>query len=280
MADKSSDLSETYLSSDRADAWHRAKQRREETTGAVTELMLDLADLRPGDRVLDVAAGTGDSSLIAARRVEPNGKVLAVDISANMLERAEASAREAGLTRFETQVMNAEKLDFEANAFDAVLCRLGLMFFVNPTAALAEMHRVVKPAGKVVVMVWSTAEKNPYHGIPLQVVRNIGSLPSPARGQPGMFALGGEGLLDNVYRQAGFKGVSIHPGTIRRRYPSLQDAIQNMKGSFPGLQDLMARLSEADQDRAWDQIEKALSQFAGPSGFDAPGEALIGSGTK
>ena len=123
MADKSSDLSETYLSSDRADAWHRAKQRREETTGAVTELMLDLADLRPGDRVLDVAAGTGDSSLIAARRVEPNGKVLAVDISANMLERAEASAREAGLTRFETQVMNAEKLDFEANAFDAVLCR-------------------------------------------------------------------------------------------------------------------------------------------------------------
>src|SRR6266576_1646692 len=121
-----------------------------------------------------------------------------------MLKRAEASAREAGLTCFDTRVMNAEKLEFEANAFDVVLCRLGLMFFVNPTAALAEMHRVVKPAGKVVVMVWSTAEKNPYHGIPLQVVRDIGSLPSPARGQPGMFALGGEGLLDNVYRQAGF----------------------------------------------------------------------------
>ena len=280
MTTKSSDLSETYIGSDRADSWHRAKQRREESTGAVTELMLDLADLRPGDRVLDVAAGTGDSSLIAARRVEPNGHVLAVDMSANMLKRAEVSAREAGLTSFKTRVMNAEKLEFEANSFDVVICRLALMLFANPTAALAEMHRVVKPAGRVTVMVWSTAEKNPYHGLPLQVVRGVGSLPSPPRGQPGMFALGGEGLLDDVYRQAGFNGVSIHPGTIRRRYSSLQDAIQGMKGSFAALHDLMVNLSGADQDRAWEQIEQGLSQFAGPNGFDAPGEVLIGIGTK
>ena len=280
MADKSSDLSATYVSSDRADAWHLAKHRREETTGAVTELMLDLADLRPGDRVLDVAAGTGDSSLIAARRVEPNGRVLAVDISANMLKRAEASAREAGLTRLETRVMNVDKLELEANSFDVVICRLALMLFANPTAALAEMHRVVKPAGKVAVMVWSTAEKNPYHGLPLQVVRGVGSLPPAPRGQPGMFALGAEERLDDVYRQAGFNGVSIHPATIHRRFSSLQDVIQGMKGSFAALHDLMVKLSEADQARAWEQIEKGLSQFVGPNGFDAPGEVLIGVGTK
>jgi SAM-dependent methyltransferase len=280
MTTKSSDLSETYIGSDRADSWHRAKQRREESTGAVTELMLDLADLRPGDRVLDVAAGTGDSSLIAARRVEPNGHVLAVDMSANMLKRAEASAREAGLTNIETRVMNAATLEFEANSLDVVICRLALMLFANPTAALAEIHRVVKPTRKVAVMVFSAPERNPFHGLALQVARGIGNMPTPPPGQPGMFALGGEGLLDHVYRQAGFNGVSIHPGTIRRRYSSLQDAIQGMKGSSAALHDLMVKLSEADQDRAWEQIEKGLSQFAGPDGFDAPGEVLIGVGTK
>ena len=95
-----------------------------------------------------------------------------------------------------------------------------------------------------------------------------------------MFALGGEGLLDAAYRQAGFNGVSIHPGTIRRRYSSLQDAIQNMKGSFAALHDLIVQLSEADQARAWEQIEQGMSPFVGPNGFDAPGEVLIGVGTK
>ena len=99
MAGQWPDLSSTYITADRADTWHRAKQRRAESTGAVTALMLDLAELRPGDRVLDVAAGTGDSSLLAARRVEASGYVLAVDVSANMLKRAEESAREEGLAK-------------------------------------------------------------------------------------------------------------------------------------------------------------------------------------
>jgi len=280
MADKSSDPSATYISSDRADAWQRESQRRKESSGAATEMLLKLADLRTGDRVLEVAAGTGDQALMISRCVGPGGQVVAVDISPNMLTHAAKAANEAGLANIETRVMSAEKIEFEENSFDAVLCRFGLMLFPNATAALAEMHRVVKPMRKVAVMVWSTAENNPFHGLPLQMVRNVGNLPAPASGQPGMFSLSGAGVLEGLYRDAGFSDVAIHCAALRRKYSSLQDTIHSLKGSFAVLQDHMVKLSETDQARAWEQIEQGMSQFVGPNGFDAPGEALIGVGTK
>jgi ubiquinone/menaquinone biosynthesis C-methylase UbiE len=280
VSNKSSDLSETYLSSDRAEAWQRQSQRRKESSGAATEMLLQLADLRIGDRVLEVAAGTGDQALMISHRVGPSGQVVAVDISASMLSHAATAAREAGLANIETRVMNADKLDFEAGSFDAVLCRFALMLFPSPTVALAEMHRVVKPTRKVAVMGWSTAKNNPYHGLPLQVVRDIANLPAPASGRPGMFSLSGDGVLEGVYKQVEFSDVAIHAAALRRKFATLQDAIQTMKGSMAGLQDLMAKLSAADQARAWEQIEIGMSRFVGPNGFDAPGEALIGVGTK
>ncbi len=280
MADKSSDLSATYISSERADAWQRESRRRKDSSGAATEMLLNLADLRIGDRVLEVAAGTGDQALMISRIVGPSGHVVAVDISPNMLTHAAKAASEAGLANIETRVMSAEKLDFEENSFDAVLCRFGLMLFPQPLTALAEMHRVVKPTRKVAVMVWSTAENNPFHGLPLQVVRNIGNLPAPASGRPGLFSLSGAGVLEGVYKQAGFSDVAIHRAALRRKFASLQDAIQTIKGSMAVLQDLMAKLNAADQARAWEQIEMEMSRFVGPNGFDAPGEALIGVGPK
>jgi ubiquinone/menaquinone biosynthesis C-methylase UbiE len=198
MTTKTPDESQTYLTGERADRWRLGKQRRDAAFGAVTEMMLEFVGFRAGDRVLDVAAGTGDSSLMAARRVGPTGQVLAVDISANMLKRAEESAREAGLTNIDTRVMNAEKLELEADSFDAVICRIALMLFPNPMKVLTEMHRVVKPSGKVAVMAYSVVEKNPYHGLPLAIVRRLGRIPSPTQGQPGMFALGRSGVLEDT----------------------------------------------------------------------------------
>ena len=198
MTTKTPDIRETYLSREKADQWGRGTQRRDAAFGPATEQMLELVGLRPGDRVLDVAAGTGDSSLMVARRVGPDGHVLAVDISANMLKGAGESAREAGMTNFDTRVMNAENLEVEANSFDVVICRIALMLFPDPVKALSEMHRVVKPGGKVAVMVFSTAEKNPYHGLPLATVRRVGKIPTPSPGKPGMFALGGPGVLEDT----------------------------------------------------------------------------------
>ena len=269
-----------FASREVAEQWHRGKAHRAEVTGPANEMMLDLANLRTGDRILDVAAGTGDQTLMAARRVGPTGYVLATDISASMLNIAAEAVRNAGLTNVDTRLMDAEEIDLDADSFDAVICRMGLMLFSNPVKALIGMRRVVKPTGKVVSLVLSNEEKNPYHGLPREIVRGLGRMPSPTPGHPGAFALGGPGVLEGAYRRAGFLDVAVHAVSIRRRFRSTAKAIRAMKDFFPSIQDLMARLSDAERERAWTEIERQLGQFESPEGFEVPGEALIGVGTK
>jgi ubiquinone/menaquinone biosynthesis C-methylase UbiE len=263
-----------------ADRWSAGQALRQQVLGPATEMMLDLAGVQTGSRVLDIAAGTGESTLIAARRVGPSGSVLAADISASMLNVAAETARKEGLTNVETRVMNAENLPVDADEFDAVISRIALMLFPNPTKALSEMHRVVKPGNKVAIIVFSAIEKNPSHEIAFGIVRRLGKISPPAPGEPGMFALGNAGALEELYRKAGFLNVSVRAVPIQRRFPSTADAILTMKNSSVDLRELMSRLSDADRELAWTEIEKQLRQFEGPNGFESPGEVLIGVGTK
>jgi ubiquinone/menaquinone biosynthesis C-methylase UbiE len=118
-----------FASAEYAERWRRGKKLRGEASGIVTEMMLDLANIRVGDRVLELAAGMGDLAIMTARRVGPNGYVLATDISASMLDLAAETFREAGLTNVETRVMDAEDLDFAPDSFNVALCRSALMHF-------------------------------------------------------------------------------------------------------------------------------------------------------
>jgi len=263
-----------------ADWWSAGKSSRQQIYGVATEMMLELASVQPGSRVLDVAAGTGDQTLMVARRVGPTGNVLATDNSASMLKVAAEAARKEGLTNVETRVMNAENLALDADSFDAVICRSALMLFPNPPKALTEMRRVVKPASKVAVMVFSAVERNPYRGIPIAIIRRLGNIPPPAPGEPWMFALGDPGALEDVYSRAGFLNVSVHAVPIQRRFPSAADAIRTMRNSAGDLREIMSQLNEAKRETAWVEIEQELRQYEGPNGFDAPGEVLIGVGTK
>jgi len=281
MATKSPDASETgtiFASGEVAEQWQRGKVQRDEVNAVANEMMLNLADLRAGNRVLDVAAGTGDQTLMAARRVGPTGYVLATDISTSMLNLAAEAARNAGLTNVETRVMDAENIELDADSFDAVICRMGLMLFANPVKSLIEMHRVVKPTGKVVALVWSSEEKNPCRGVPLAIFRRLGSDFSAVPGLHLMFTLGDRGILEDTFRAGGFHEVAVHAVTTRWRFSSVADAIRATKDSFPGLQRIMGQLSEAERERAWSEIEQQLRQFE--NGFEAPGEVLIGIGTR
>jgi ubiquinone/menaquinone biosynthesis C-methylase UbiE len=269
-----------FASGDVAEQWHRGKAQRGEVTGPASEMMLNLADLRAGDRVLDVAAGTGDQTLMAAKRVGPTGYVLATDISASMLNIAAEAARNAALTNVETRVMDAENIELDADSFDAVICRMGLMLFSNPVKSLIEIHRVVKRTGKVAALVWSTEEKNPYRGVPLAIVRRAGNNLTEVPGLRLMFALSKPGVLEETFKKSGFSDVVIHMLPTRWCFPSTAEAIRALKDSFPGLQHLMGQLSETQRELAWTEIEQQLSQFEGPNGFDAPGEVLIGVGAK
>jgi ubiquinone/menaquinone biosynthesis C-methylase UbiE len=243
-------------------------------------MMLEVASIQPGSRVLDVAAGTGDQTLMAARRVGPTGNVVATDNSTSMLKVAAEAARKEGLTNIETRVMNAENLALDADSFDAVICRNALMLFPNPAKALTEMRRVVKPGSKVGVIVFSAEERNPYHGIPFAIIRRLGNIPPPAPGEPWMYALGDPGVLEAVYSRAGFLNVSVHAVPIQRLLPSAADAIRSMRNSASDVSELMSRLNDAERELAWVEIEQQLRQFEGPNCFEAPGEVLIAVGTK
>jgi SAM-dependent methyltransferase len=263
-----------------ADWWSAGQTARQQIYGAATEMMLDLAGVQAGSRVLDMAAGTGESALMAARRVGPTGHVLAVDVSASMLNVAAEAARKEGLTNVETRVMNAEKLELDTDSFDAVICRIALMLFPNPAKALGEMHRVVKPGCKVAVMVYSELKKNPYHGIFNETVRRMGNIPWPAPGEPWMFALGAPGVLEELYREAGFQNVSVHAAPIPRGFSSAAAAVGNMRKGAGDLKELMMELKEADREIAWAEIEEKFRRFEGPNGFEIPGEVLVAVGTK
>ena len=274
MSAKSSDSTGmNWESSEVAERRNRGRARRVEIQGPATEMMLDLADIRTGSRVLDVAAGTGDQTIMAAQRVGPTGYVLATDISASMLKLAAEAAREAGLTNVETRVMDAENIHLEADCFDAVVCQLGLFLFSNPANVLRAMRRVVRPGGKVAALVFSTPEKNPYQGITLDVARRFGSAPLP------LFSLGESNVLESKFKESGLLDVAVRAMSFSRHFSSTAEMIQRLKETA-FLRGPIEKLGEAERKQAWAEIERQLSRLEGTTGVDVPGEFLIGVGTK
>ena len=265
---------------EKADWWSAGQARRQETLGRATEMMLDMAGVQSGSRVLDVAAGTGESMLMAARRVGQTGYVLGVDFSASMLNVAAETARKEGINNVEARVMNAEALELDADSFDAVISRIALMLFSSPAKALTEMRRVVRSDGRVAVIVFSALEKNPYHGIVYDTARRIGNIPLPAAGEAWMYALGTQGALESMYSRAGLLNVSVQAVPIVRRFASASDAIRRMRSGAGDVRQLINRLSESSREVAWTEVEQRFKQFEGPNGLEIPGEVLIAVGTK
>ena len=264
-----------------AEAWHRWGPTLAAWLGPATELMLDMAGVGPGSRVLDVAAGAGEQTLVTARRVGPSGYVLATDISANILDFAAAEARAAGLTNVEARVMDGENLhDLEADSFDACISRVGLIYFPDQQKALTGMRRALKPGGKVAAIVYSTAENNQFFSIPISIIRRRAQLPPPLPGQPGPFSLGGPGVLEAAYQRAGFRDIQIRvvPAPLRLSSPS--ECVRFERESFGALHQMMSGLSEAEREETWQEIEQGLSQFRGADGFEGPCELVVGAGVK
>jgi SAM-dependent methyltransferase len=250
---------------------------------AATERMLDLAGVDAGDRVLDVAAGTGEQTLAAARRVGPTGSVLATDISASMLAVAADVLREEGWSNVETLVEDARRLDLPPDSFDAAISRNGVMLIPAHQEALSAIRRALKPGGKFAAMVWSTAERNPIFALPLGILQARGLLPSPEPGQSrsGPFALGTPDALEDVLRQVGFGDVAVEPVALRWRFPSVADALDFLRLNVAGLpRETRDRLAGAAGAQVFAEIEQALDRFRGPNGIEVPGEALLSVGTK
>ncbi len=261
-------------------AWRRWTPTLERWYGVATRQMLDLARIQPGQRILDVAAGAGEPAVSAAERVGPGGYVLATDISEGVVELARQVAAERGLQQIETRAMDGEKLDLPDASFDAVLCRLGLMYMPHPVTALREWRRVLRPGGRVAVAVFSTPDRNSWGALPASVIRQRAQLPPPVPGQPGPFSLGAPGLLEDLFRQAGFADPEVLAVPVPHKSASAAEYVGVTREAFGGFNAMMANLPPEERDSVWNEVEVSMRRFESPGGFEAPGECLAGAATK
>ncbi|MBT2325709.1 methyltransferase domain-containing protein [Variovorax paradoxus] len=263
-----------------AEAWHRWGPFIGRWLGEATETMFDLARIGPGSRVLDIAAGAGEQSIDAARRVGATGHVLATDIAPALLKRAAADAAAAGLSNLETRELDGEALDaLPAAGFDAAICRVGLIYFPDQQRALAGLRRALRAGGRVSAVVYSTPERNAFFSIPVKIIRERARLPAPLQGQPGPFSLGGEGVLEAAFARAGLREIEVRRVPSPVRLPSAAECVRFERESFGALHQMMARLDETERASTWEAIEEALHGFEGAEGFVGPCEMLVGAGT-
>lgn len=180
-----------------ASGWETHYASVRSTFMPVTAWMLDAARLQPGSRVLELAAGTGEVGLMAHELIQPGGELILSDFAPEMLDAAQRAAGDAPGVRFKQ--IDIESIDVPAASQDAVLCRWGLMFLIDPEAGMREIRRVLKPGGRFATAAWTSAEENPWSSVAGLV---LGETPDP--GAPGQFALGGEGVLRELIEGAGF----------------------------------------------------------------------------
>ena len=263
-----------------AEAWHRWGPTLEAWLGEATEAMLDLAGIRTGARVLDVAAGAGGQTLAAAQRVGPSGSALATDISPAILEYAEAEVRKTGLSNVSTQPMDGEELEVEPGSFDAVISRVGLIYFPDQQKALSGMRRALRDGGRVAAIVYSTPDHNQFFSVPVSIIRRRASLPPPLLGQPGPFSLGAPGVIEAAFETAGFHDVETRLVEAPLRLGSASDCVQFERESFGALHQMLSGLSDPEREEAWVEIQGALAEFEGPDGFVGPCQLVVAAGVK
>jgi SAM-dependent methyltransferase len=263
-----------------AEAWNRWSPTLNKWLGKATDKMIEMAGIGEGARVLDIAAGAGEQSITVARKVGPTGLVLATDISPNILEYAKKMAEENGLPNIETRVMDGENLQVEEGSFDAVISRVGLIYFPDQQKALKEMLKALKKGGRVAAIVYSTPEKNKFFSVPVSIIRKRANLPPPLPGQPGPFSLGAEGVIEKAFVQAGFVNVLSEKIDSPLELSSAAECVRFEKESFGALHQMMSGLTDEEKLQVWQEIEDELKNFETSDGFRGPCEMVVAVGQK
>ena len=230
--------------------------------------LLDLVALKPGERVLDVACGTGVVARRAAALVDPGGHVVGLDVNGDMLAVARASA--PGL---EWREGNAMTLPFAAGAFDAVVCQQGLQFVPDRDRALQEAHRVLVPGGRFAAAAWCAIESSPgHHALIRSLARHVGT--EAAEMLSGAFRLGDSQALRTMLESSGFQDVRLRREQRVARFPSAERfARWVVAGSVLGRTGV--RVRDESVAAIVDEVDHALRAYTRPDGLAFPMEANL-----
>jgi SAM-dependent methyltransferase len=232
----------------------------------VSERMVELADIQPGQRVLDVATGYGEPAVTAAYRVGPSGHVLATDLSPQMITLGRERVAERGLHNIDFREMDAETLDLPENSFEIAFCRLGLMYLPDPQMALERMHQLLVPGGRLVAAVWGPPQKVPFIRWPIEVAIRILQVPGPPPEMPGPFSLADSHRLEQLLTQAGFTAVQTEPMLLTLEWASVDDYIRFQQAILTGFNALLAKFPTEQQAAVWQAIAEIAGQSTTPDG--------------
>jgi SAM-dependent methyltransferase len=260
-----------------ATEWLRTERFRAESLAGVNEALVSACRISRGFRVLEIGAGTGETTQLAADRVGSVGSVTAVDRSSSMLDALVRRVRAAGQGNVTAVAAAVEDVDLPDRSFDAAIGRYVLMLLADPTAVLAKVRRSLRPGARAALAVFGRPERNPLFSVPTDVFRRHLGVPAERLGAPGLFRLGDVDVLERVFIDAGYQDVQILVVSSAHRFQTVAEARDVIAG-FPFIRDLQERLGAEEKAAAWREVQEFLDGSVSDSVVGIPGESLVGSG--
>jgi SAM-dependent methyltransferase len=243
----------------------------------VSERLVELLDPKPGQVILELAAGTGDTGFAALPRILPGGQLITTDVAPEMVDAARRRAAELGLEGASFAVEDAAALRLADGSVDGVLCRWGLMLVPDMDAAAREIARVVRPRGRVAVAVWADPAANEWMTAPGRAGVELGLMERPDPDAPGPFRLSPEGRLAEVLEAAGLDVIETEEVPLTWRAPTLAEWWDVVGDMSPSLGALLEPLGADDRTSLREAAERLLERYVRPDGAVAvPGLARVG----
>jgi SAM-dependent methyltransferase len=261
-----------------AAGWGRLADRVRDWGIELSATMVDALALQPGQRVLELAAGPGDTGFMAAELVTPGGTLICSDGAEAMLEVARQRAAAQGISNVEFRLLDLEWIDLPTADVDAVLCRWGIMLVVDPEAAAHEIRRVLKPGGRAALAVWDEPARNPWTTVAADALIELGLAEPPDPDEPGMFTLAGDGVLRELLESAGLVDVKVRAITLERRADGVDQYLAETLAMSSRFRSVYRELDLDTQLEVRRRIARDVRPFAAADGSLAlPGSSLVAS---
>jgi SAM-dependent methyltransferase len=257
-----------------APGWLREREYLWNTSRVVGEAMIAKLAPQPGQIILELACGVGDTGFAAATAVGDAGGLIASDFSPGMVDAARTRAKELGLENVEFRVMDAENMDLGDDSVDGVLCRWGYMLMSDPAAAFAETRRVLRDGGRLCFSVWGAPVANPWAAIPGMTVVERGHMPPPEPGAPGIFAMADPDRIRELVTGAGFSPPAIEEVEVEWRFSDADEIWRFLNEIAGGIALIIRGLPPDEQQAVRDLIAERLKPFASNGAYAVPGVAL------